>query len=180
MEYTQNYDYPAIGKRIKALRTEQKMSQQTLADMLEKSLRTVQKYESGEIEISIATVNRIAAIFQSTPTFILGHETSVAPVRNMGDIVEFLFRMEALSDISFSIDVKKPPHHDEWACAITFNGKDHVAESNADLCLFMERWKEEREDFMNGRQSSKSYELWKSQMVARYAPAMFKDPSAAE
>ena len=180
MEYTNNYDYPAIGKRIKALRTEQKMSQQELADLLEKSLRTIQKYESGEIEISIATVNRIAIIFQSTPTFILGHETSVAPIRSMGVLVEFLFRMEELSDISFSIDVKKPPRHDDWVGSITFNGYDHAAECNAQLCLFMEHWKEEREAFMNGRQSSKSYELWKSQMVARYAAAKFKDPNAAE
>lgn len=180
MEYMKNYDYPAIGKRIKALRQGQKMSQQALADILEKSLRTVQKYETGEIEVSIAIVNKLAQIFDSSPTFILGYETNVAPVKTMADVVEFFFKLEQVSDLDFSVDIKKPPRHDEWECSITFNGKATNAESNADMCLFMERWKEEREDAKSGRQPRRSYERWKDQMVARYASASFENNEPTE
>ena len=43
-----NFDYPAIGQRIKQLRKRKGLNQTELAQMLKKSLRTVQKYETGE------------------------------------------------------------------------------------------------------------------------------------
>ena len=54
-----NFDYPAIGQRIKQLRKRKGLNQTELAQMLKKSLRTVQKYETGEIEVSIAVVNQL-------------------------------------------------------------------------------------------------------------------------
>ena len=71
-----NFDYSAIGQRIKVLRKKKKLNQQELADLLGKSLRTVQKYETGEIEVSIAIINQLADLLDSTPTFILGYETN--------------------------------------------------------------------------------------------------------
>ena len=56
-----------------------------------KSLRTVQKYETGEIEVSIDVVNEIAKHLDTTPTFILGYETNTAPIRSLADIMSFLF-----------------------------------------------------------------------------------------
>ena len=61
-----NFDYPAIGQRIKQLRKRKGLNQTELAQMLKKSLRTVQKYETGEIEVSIAVVNQIADLLDST------------------------------------------------------------------------------------------------------------------
>ena len=62
-----NLDYSAIGQRIKALRKRKGYNQQELADIIGKSLRTVQKYESGEIEVSIAVVNQLAEVLETTP-----------------------------------------------------------------------------------------------------------------
>ena len=42
-----------IGERIKTLRKKRGYNQKELADLLGKSLRTIQKYESGEIEVSM-------------------------------------------------------------------------------------------------------------------------------
>ena len=39
-----NFDYPAIGQRIKQLRKRKGLNQTELAQMLKKSLRTVQKF----------------------------------------------------------------------------------------------------------------------------------------
>ena len=47
-----------IGERIKAARKAAHLSQTELAQRLDKTMRTVQKYESGEIEPSIAMINR--------------------------------------------------------------------------------------------------------------------------
>ena len=51
-----------IGERIKAARKAAHLSQTELAQRLDKTMRTVQKYESGEIEPSIAMINAIAKI----------------------------------------------------------------------------------------------------------------------
>lgn len=40
-----NFDYSAIGQRIKTLRKRKGLNQTQLANLIGKSLRTVQKYE---------------------------------------------------------------------------------------------------------------------------------------
>ena len=141
-----NFDYSAIGKRIRILRKRKGYNQQELANIIGKSLRTVQKYESGEIEVSIAVVNQLAEVLETTPTFILGYEADIAPVRSLADVMNFLFHIEQVSGLDFSIDVKKPPRSREWTCSITFDGKKADADFNTDLCLFLEQWEEQRED----------------------------------
>ena len=51
-----------IGTRIRDARKAAGMSQTVLGQHLNKTLRTIQKYESGEIEPSIATINELAKI----------------------------------------------------------------------------------------------------------------------
>ena len=53
-----NFDYPAIGQRIKQLRKRKGLNQTELAQMLKKSLRTVQKYETGENGVSLRVDSR--------------------------------------------------------------------------------------------------------------------------
>ena len=121
-----NWDYSAIGKRIKILRKKKGYTQQELADILGKSLRTVQKYETGEIEVSISVVNQLANELDTTPTFILGYDTEIEPLRSLADVMNYLFHIEQITGLQFSIEVKKPPKHNEWTCSLTFNGRDSV------------------------------------------------------
>ena len=55
-----NFDYSIIGQRIKSLRKRKGLNQTQLANLIGKSLRTMQKYETGEIEVSIDAVNALA------------------------------------------------------------------------------------------------------------------------
>ena len=99
--------------------------------MLKKSLRTVQKYETGEIEVSIAVVNQIADLLDSTPTYILGYESSTTQIRTLSDVMDFLFKLETVEGIDFKINVQKPPRSKQWECSVSFDGKN-TAEFNAD------------------------------------------------
>lgn len=157
----------AIGLRIRTLRKRKGYNQETLAAIIGKSLRTVQKYESGEIEVSIAVANQLAEVLDTTPTFLMGYETEIAPVRSLADILNYLFHIEQVSGLSFSIDVKKPPRSKEWQCSITFDGKK--ADLNTDLCLFLEEWEEQREDLRTFASTQAAYRKWKEQMLAYYA-----------
>ena len=118
-----NFDYPAIGQRIKQLRKRKGLNQTELAQMLKKSLRTVQKYETGEIEVSIAVVNQIADLLDTTSTYILGYESSTTQIRTLADVMDFLFKLETVEGIDFKINVQKPPRSKQWECSVSFDGK---------------------------------------------------------
>ena len=57
-----NFDYPAIGQRIKQLRKRKGLNQTELAQMLKKSLRTVQKYETGAVSYTHLTLPTIRLV----------------------------------------------------------------------------------------------------------------------
>ena len=163
-----NFDYPAIGQRIKQLRKRKGLNQTELAQMLKKSLRTVQKYETGEIEVSIAVVNQIADLLDTTSTYILGYESSTTQIRTLADVMDFLFKLETVEGIDFKIDVQKPPRSKRWECSISFDGKS-TAEFNADICLFLEQWEEERSELRAYNSTQAAYKRWKEQTLAYYS-----------
>ena len=136
--------------------------------MLKKSLRTVQKYETGEIEVSIAVVNQIADLLDSTPTYILGYESSTTQIRTLSDVMDFLFKLETVEGIDFKIDVQKPPRSKRWECSISFDGKS-TAEFNADICLFLEQWEEERSELRAYNSTQAAYKRLKEQTLSYYA-----------
>lgn len=162
------HDYTQVGQRIKMLRKRKGMNQSELAAALDKSLRTVQKYETGEIEVSIAIVNQLAELLDSTPTYILGYESNREPIRGLADVLDFLFKLENIKELGFRIDVRRPPHYDQWECSITFDGKGKELH-NSDLCLVLEQWENEREDIRTYAHSQKRYRKWKDQTLAYYS-----------
>lgn len=162
------FDYSEIGQRIKMLRKRKGLNQSKLAEKLNKSLRTVQKYETGEIEVSIAVVNSLADILETTPTYILGYESSSAPINRISDIIDLLFKMETVAGLDFNIEVKKPPRSKQWECSITFDGKSS-ADFNADICLFLEQWEDERNELRTYASSLQAYKKWQEQTLAYYA-----------
>ena len=162
------FDYSAIGRRIKVLRKRKGLSQTELANIMGKSLRTLQKYETGEIEISIAVVNQLADILDTTPTFLLGYEADTAPIRSLADVMGFLFKLEQVTGVEFGIDVKRPPRSKEWKCSITFNGKADT-DFNTDMCLFLEDWENERSALRSYQSTVKAYKKWQDQTLAYYS-----------
>lgn len=162
-----NFNYSEIGSRIRSLRKSKGMNQSELAEKLKKSLRTVQKYETGEIEISFSVACQIANILDSTPSFVLGLEQSNAEIKRFSDVVDFLFKLDSVTGLDFRIDVKKPPRSERWECSITFDGKS-PAENNADMCLFLEDWEDEREERRQGKYTKRAYSVWQESTKAYY------------
>ncbi len=163
-----NFDYSAIGQRIKMLRKRKGLNQTELAQLLNKSLRTIQKYETGEIEVSIAVINQIADILETTSTYILGYESGTATIKNLSDVMDFLFKLETITGLDFKINVEKPPRSEGWSCSISFDGKS-MADFNADMCLFLEQWKEELDDLHSYASTAAAYKKWQEQTLAYYA-----------
>ena len=86
----------------------------------------------------------------------------------LSDVMDFLFKLETVEGIDFKIDVQKPPRSKRWECSISFDGKS-TAEFNADICLFLEQWEEERSELRAYNSTQAAYKRWKEQTLAYYA-----------
>ncbi|WP_373898019.1 helix-turn-helix domain-containing protein [Haloimpatiens sp. FM7315] len=62
------------GDRIKEKRKSKKMTQKQLCKILNKSESSIQKYESGEVEIPHSVVEEIAKVLDTTVPYLLGYE----------------------------------------------------------------------------------------------------------
>lgn len=71
--------------------------------------------------------------------------------------------------------MKRPPHHDDWECSITFNGKDKSADFNADMCLFLEEFSEYREEYQNGRIGAQRYKELQDKDLAYYSASLVEE-----
>ena len=159
-----NNEEMTIGQRVRKARKEKGYNQTELANVLGKSLRTIQKYENGEIEISISMLNELAKALDTTTTYLLGYKTeTVKPqITTFADVAATLFELEKISGLKFEIDVKRPPRDDKWECSIKFDGKAKT-DLNADMCLFLEDWADARE------YSPERYADWKDKTLAYYS-----------
>ena len=94
-----------IGQRIKAVRLEKNLTQTQLAQLLGKSLRTVQSYESGESRILLDTVTTIAHALGVTPTYLLGVSEPQIKLNTLADVVAVLYELNKKKELHFDIDI---------------------------------------------------------------------------
>lgn len=71
-----------IGKRLKKIRENRKISQEKVASFLGIKKITYFKYESGEINIPIPKLIEIARYFETTPNYLLGFDEIETQERN--------------------------------------------------------------------------------------------------
>ena len=166
-----------IGLRIRAARKAKRLNQTEFAELLKKSLRTVQKYESGEIEVSVAVIKEIAKVLECSPSYLLGWDEENKVLANFSDVVRFIFELDNTNELKFNIDIKKPPIHDGWECSITFDGKNTESKLNTDLCLFLE----ELNNLKNGRIfMGADMDIWKEKTLAYYSNTALTQKTAEE
>ena len=164
-----------IGERIKAARKAAHLSQTELAQRLDKTMRTVQKYESGEIEPSIAMINAIAKILNISPADLIGYQKPEIQLDSLSDVIAVLYQLNKKAGIRFEIDVQRPPHSEEWSCSLKFKGNDHSAEMNDSLCLILEEFRDEREKLETYWTDQESFDRWIEKELAYYADAKLQD-----
>lgn len=167
-----------IGARIKESRKLLKLSQTDLADALNKSLRTVQKYESGEIELNIATINDIAKVLKTSPAYLLGYySTSNIEVTCVADLINFLFQLDDKQEVHFDLDIKKSKKDGKWSCSIVFDGQDKEHKHNSSICLILEDYENHRDLLETDWISKKSYTEWQEKKLAHYSDSLLTDKS---
>ena len=151
------------------------MSQTELANAIGKTLRSVQKYESGEGVPSIAMVNEIAKTLKISPADLIGYQRPNIELNSISDVLTVLYQLSKKAELRFEIDVKRPPHHDEWPCSIRFDGNNRSAKHNNSLCMLLENFAKEREAVETYWHDSKTMEDWVERELVYYSDAKLTD-----
>lgn len=159
------FDSKEIGKRIRLARKMRHISQTKLAEMLDRSLRTIQKYECGDIDVSISALVSICAALDVPLSYIIGLGTRKAVLTSLADVMDFLFLLDTANELDFNIEVEKPPKSQSWKCSLSFGGTGTSAELNPSFCLLLEQWKEQRSKLASGQLSAEDYAAWKDQTI---------------
>lgn len=157
-----------LGTKIKIARKASGMSQTALAEKLGKTLRTIQKYESGEIEPSVHNINQIANALGITSSELLGYQKQQSRLDTLSDLIFAINELNKKTDIRFEIEIKRPPENEEWTCTLRFDGHNSNAKYNADLCLFLERYKIEREKLETFCFTQEKFDEWFSGELANH------------
>lgn len=181
------YTPKEIGQAIKKRRRELKITQKEFAQRLDKSERTIQKYESGEITMKIDLIKQVADELDIPWQDLLEAKSSVISIEevpdgspdyrfsSMADIIKALFAMTKVGDISFQLSYTKPPENPDWTSSITVNGKGNRL-YDADFCLFIENWMNKLAALQNGTLSQGKFETWQRETLAYYSDSYFSDP----
>lgn len=180
-----------IAANLKRIRKSKKVNQKQLAKMIDKSERTIQNYEAGKTEFTMAILREIAdALDVDFRKFLAppGQEGKKAvgidcrnswrnkyPASTLADIVNMLFQMQETYDVSMEIDVKKPPEDREWKASIAVNGKGG-AKFDADFCLFLENWKQKLDLLYSGKLSIDAYQTWQDETISYYSDSLLTPP----
>ena len=182
------YTAEEIGNAIKKRRRQLKITQKEFAQRLNKSERTIQKYESGEITMKIDLIKQVAdeldipwqeLLEAKTDKIGIVTEEAVSSYRfhNLSDVISALFTMTELKDISFQLSCTKPPENPEWTSALIVDGKGDGT-YNADFCLFMENWMNKLAALQSGSISQEQFDTWKRETLEYYCDSFFYDFSS--
>ena len=167
-----------IGKRIAECRKKKGIKQVELADILKKSSRTIQAYESGETDLPISTLADISRSLGVSINYLIGYEPS-AKLESLSDVLAFLFELDKKNELSFTIDVSKPTEGSgdlgEWSVSITFDGHNSNAEYNSSLCLTLEKLKDKRQALEEYWIDYETLEAWEKSTLEYNQNAFLSD-----
>lgn len=169
-----------IGRRIKAARKAAKMSQTELANRINKTLRTVQKYESGEIAPSIEMIEQIAKILGVLPFQLIAYERQELRIKSLSDIFYILNELNNKTGIRFEIETRRSSKDGEWSCALKFDGNDPANPYNADLCQFLEQYALQRHRLESYWTTYEEFDAWLDGSLSYYATEVLQDKEREE
>lgn len=158
-----------IGGRIAKQRKNLRISQTELAEQLGKSLRTVQKYESGEIDMPVSVLEQIADVLKMPINYLMGYDSAYIKLETMGDVFSYLFELDRKKDIRFEVEITKGPDAIRKA-ALVFDV--HAAEGNAPIYTMLRDFDLNREDYETYKIDYDMFRDWEEKKI-KYQSSYF-------
>lgn len=122
-----------IGEKIKYYRKEQKMKQETLAELSHISVSSIRKYESGERIPKDLQMKKIAMALRISPTALLDIH-----FENFTELLPYLYEICKWGNISFDGLKDDNGKYIQDQLTIKFN--------QMDICRFFKEWADKKEE----------------------------------
>lgn len=151
-----------IGERIAKQRKQLRISQTELAEQLGKSLRTVQKYESGEIDMSVSVLEQIADILKMPINYLIGYDSSHIKLETLGDVYAYLFELDRKQDLRFEVEFTKGP---ETIRKVSLLFDVHEADGNSALYTMLRNFDYNRVSFETYKIDYEMFRDWEEKEI---------------
>ena len=150
-----------IGERIQRARKRAHLNQTQLALAIDKTLRTIQNYESGDVEPTLSTLVNISEVLHVHPSQLMGEWATQIRINNMGDFIEVLYALTSRKEIHVSLEIDNDPSHKERTSSIRFQGYDDAdGQENQKACFVMNELEETRLKYESGIITLEQYRSW--------------------
>lgn len=164
-----------IGERIAKKRKEKKLSQSELAFELDKSLRTIQKYESGDIDMPISVLKSISEILEVPMNYLLGYDSSHIKIESLADVFAFLIELDKKQELGFTIRVDKAVNINERYGYIIFNGNNFDLYYNDCLVKNLKEYNVSRGNVASYWWGQKQFDYWKDGLLEKLSDHFLTD-----
>lgn len=113
------------------------MTQSEFAEAVGKSLSSVQKYESGDIDIPLSMLYSISEVLGVSVSYLVDCQNSYTKANTVADVMEVLIELCIKEGLKFDINVNNSPNECR-TFSITFKECDIQADYNSEFCHFLE------------------------------------------
>ena len=148
-----------IGIRIKVARKKMGIPQNEFAESIGKSVRTLQKYETGEINMPIDVLNTIATKLEIPIAELISEEQPGVDIDTFADIFSALFALDEDRGIELEIEMVRTKDNREVLAAYCDPSK-YEFENNRLVADFLKEYLFYRESRRNGSIPDEIYTSW--------------------
>ena len=163
-----------IGENIFECRKQRNITQEQLAQQLGKSVKSVQRYESGAVDIPVSILEEIAAALDVSINYLVGYKPSFIKLESIADVMAFLLELNRKDELRFEIELNKDDDGQKKV-SLTFDAASTSAVYNSVLYDMMEELKINREAFEEYWINYETYKLWENQAVQKHGTAFLHD-----
>lgn len=148
-----------IGIKIKLARKSKGIAQTEFADAIGKSVRTVQKYESGEISMPLEVLNSIANELELSLEDLLTEEQPGTNIDTFADIFSAILELENAQGIKLEIE-EVPVSDNRKVLAMYCDAMEYDFQYNKTFSDFLKEFRFYRESRENGTIPEDIYQAW--------------------
>lgn len=153
-----------IGQKIKKLRIEKGFAQNEFAERLGKSVRTLQKYESGDINMSLETLKELAELLEVPAGALILDEQPGVHVQTFADLISSFFALNEADGIGVEIE-EVTTKDNRKVLAVYCDAASEEFPYNNDVCDFLKEYSFYKSGRENGILPEDIYQTWEKKTL---------------
>ena len=168
-----------VGENISECRKRKGLTQDELARKLGKSVKTVQRYESGTVDLPISILAEIAEALEVSVNYLIGYTPAFIKLESFSDVTAFLLELNRKEEFRFEIELNKNDKNGK-TFSLTFDAMSTSAIYNSALYDIIEKLKTNRDALEEYWINYETFKLWEEKAVLYNTTAFLHDKKREE